>query len=270
MLVATALRRGLLHPGTAGSLREKLGHLFLRSAAARAALAPISERKYAVVIERHKAWSLLENFRGALNFVEDILGGCLPDLMCYGPQSRGMPIIIFSDASFSLPVPPWRCCSGRVAFAVFMPDEGRAVWALADVPGTLMDCINAFKKRKTLIIPLEAIALFSALFAPELQSTFAGTDIVHIADNQTVNGIAVKSYSAAPDVGRMLSAYSLRLAALAARSWVHYVPSALNNADPSSRPPAPGRPESYELLNLGQALHRIDFVFPAAFSWTEF
>ena len=35
-----------------------------------------------------------------------------------------------------------------------MPDEGRVVWALADVPGTLMDRINAFKKRKTLFKPL--------------------------------------------------------------------------------------------------------------------
>ena len=68
----------------------------------------------------------------------------------------------------------------------------------------------------------------------------------------------------------MLSAYSLRLAALAARSWIHYVPSALNIADPPSRPPVPGRPEHYELLSLDLALERIDFVFPAAFSWTEF
>jgi hypothetical protein len=153
---------------------------------------------------------------------------------------------------------------------VFTPDEGRVVWAAADVPGSLMDRIHAFKMRKTLIIPLEAMALFSALFAPELQPILAGADIVHFADNQTVNGIAVKNYSAAPDVGRMLSSYSLRLAALAARSWVHYVPSALNIADPPSRPPATGRPECYELLNLGRMLHRIDFVFPAVFSWTEF
>ena len=69
-----------------------------------------------------------------------------------------------------------------------------------------MDHIHAFKKWKTLIIPLEAITLFSALFAPELQSKFSGADIVHFADNQTMNGIAVKKYSAAPDVGRMLSA----------------------------------------------------------------
>ena len=113
VLVATALRTGLLHPGTVGSLREKLGHLFLRSAAARAALAPISERKYAVVIEGHKAWSLSETFRGALNFVEDMLGGRLPDLMCYGPQSRGRPVIIFSDASFSPPVPVLRGAAAR-------------------------------------------------------------------------------------------------------------------------------------------------------------
>jgi len=44
-----------------------------------------------------------------------------------------------------------------------------------------------------------------------MQSTFAGADIVHFADNQTVNGIAVMNYLAAPDVGRMLSAYSLKL-----------------------------------------------------------
>ena len=270
VLVATALRTGLLHPGTAGSLRGKLGHLFSRSAAARAALAPISERQYALAIEGHKAWSLSETLRGALHFVEDMLGGRLPDLMYYGPQSRGKPVIIFSDASFSPPVPPRCRGSGRVAFVVFTPDEGRVVWAAADVPGSLMDHIHAFKMRKTLIIPLEAMALFSALFAPELQPILAGADIVHFADNQTVNGIAVKNYSAAPDVGRMLSSYSLRLAALAARSWVHYVPSALNIADPPSRPPATGRPECYELLNLGRMLHRIDFVFPAAFSWTEF
>lgn len=269
-LVATALRTGALHPGAAASLRGKLGHLFSRSAAARAALSTISERQYAVASEAHGTWSLSASLRGALVFVQDMLGGGLPDLVYYGPESRGKPIIVFSDASFSPPSPPLLCNSGRVAFVVFMPDADRVIWAAADVPPALMMLIGLFKKRKTLIIPLEAIALFSALFAPELQSTFAGADIVHFADNQTVNGIAVKNYSAAPDVGRMLSAYSLRLAALAARSWIHYVPSALNIADPPSRPPVPGRPEHYELLSLDLALERIDFVFPAAFSWTEF
>jgi hypothetical protein len=35
-----------------------------------------------------------------------------------------------------------------------MPDGDRVMWAAADVPGTLMDRINAFKKRKTLFKPL--------------------------------------------------------------------------------------------------------------------
>jgi hypothetical protein len=116
----------------------------------------------------------------------------------------------------------------------------------------------------------ETIALVSAWFAPELQCFLRDCDVLQFADNQAVNASAIKGYSSAPDVGRMISAYFLRLASLNARSWVHYVPSALNPADSPSRPPKLGFPEGAELSAFGLPLCRIDFVFPSVWSWSSF
>lgn len=271
-LIAAALRTNELRPSEAASLRGKLGHLFSRSLAARAALAPISSRQYQVAapVGDSDRWCLSKELRGALHFVRDMLGGDLPDLIFFGPHSRGRPVVIFSDASFSPPIPPNIMGCGRVAFVVFEPGADRAFWAAADVPSAVMCRLHAFRQRLSQIIPLEAIALFSPIFAPELQSLLTEADILQFADNQTVNAIAVKNYASSPDIGRMLSAYSLRLARLKARSWVVYVPSALNIADSPSRPPRAGLPEFHDLLALRVALRRIDFVFPSAFSWTSF
>jgi hypothetical protein len=264
-----------LSPSQAASLRGKLGHLFSRSSAARAALAPLTRRQYQLPNpsaggSESLSWALTEDLRSSLSFSADMLAGLLPDLLYHGPSSRGRPCVMFSDASLLPPVPPLLMGSGRVGFVVFNPDGVSAVWAAADVPVDLMLRLNGFRNRKTHIIPLEAIALFSAFFSPELQALFAGADVYQFADNQTVNAISVKGYSSAPDVGRMISAFSLRLVSLGTRTWVVYVPTKLNIADPLSRPPLPGLLECQALLDFGLVLHRIEFVFPSVFSWTEF
>lgn len=275
MLVESFQRSQSLSPSQAASLRGKLGHLFSRSSVARAALAPLTRRQYQLpgAGDDHSgslAWALTEDLRSSLSFSADMLAGLLPDLLYHGPSSRGRPLVMFSDASLLPPVPPMLVGSGRVGFVVFHPDGRSATWASADVPVDLMLRLHSFRNRKTHIISLEAIALFSPFFSPELQNLLAGADVFQFADNQTVNAISVKGYSSAPDVGRMLSAFSLRLASLGARTWVVYVPTELNIADPLSRPPVPGMPECHALLVFGLELIRIDFVFPSAFSWINF
>ena len=99
------------------------------------------------------------------------------------------------------------------------------------------------------------------LIAPQLASILRGKDILHFADNQGANFIAIKGYSSAPDLARIVSVAHHRLALLQAHWWVAYVPSAMNPAD------APSRGDLSALQERGAI--RIDFTFPSLDSWTS-
>jgi hypothetical protein len=66
------------------------------------------------------------------------------------------------------------------------------------------------------------------------------------------------------------SSWTLRSVELACRSWLHWVPSKFNIADPLSRPTVLGLSDDFSLLGLGFPLLRVVFVFLSSFSWREF
>jgi hypothetical protein len=96
---------------------------------------------------------------------------------------------------------------------------------------------------------------------PKLQSVLKGRDILHFADNQGANCVAIKGYSSAPDLARIASVVHLRIAHLQARWWISFVASSANPAD------APSRGDFSNLLSRGA--RRFDFVFPSLKSWKD-
>jgi hypothetical protein len=271
-LAAGALVSNSLSPLDASSLRGKFGFVLGLSSAARGVLSSVGMRQYAVCSSPVDGllWALDDDLRGALSFIVELFEGDLPDRVFFGPRQSRSPLVSISDASWVPPLPPSTIGSGRVAFVVFVPGIDFVFWAAADVPFEVMSRLHVFRQRTTHIIPLEAIALVSPLFCPELSIYFQDSDVLYFADNTTVNACAVKGYSSAPDVARFISAWSLRGAAFNVRSWIHYVPSALNIADAPSRPTPAGASDEDSLKGLGFSLRRIDFVFPSVFGWSQF
>ena len=273
-LAQQVLGSGELSPSLAGSLRGKFGYIFSLGSGARAVLSVIGRRQYALVgrsgLLSGVRWALDTDLHQALGFIVELLQGDLPDLVFPGPRHSISPVVVFSDASWSPPFPPSLIGSGRVAFVVFVPGRDLVIWAAQDVPEAVLLRLHGFRPRSTHIIPLEAIAMFSPLFCPALTGYFQGADVLWFGDNQTVNFSARKGYSTAPDVARLVSSWSLRGVELACRSWLHWVPSEFNIADPPSRPTVLGLSDDSSLLALGFPLLRVDFVFPSSFSWREF
>ncbi len=79
-------------------------------------------------------WALDTDLQYALGFIVELLQGDLPDLVFPGPLHSIPPVVVFSDASWSPPIPPSLIGSGRVAFVVFVPCRDLAIWATQDVP----------------------------------------------------------------------------------------------------------------------------------------
>ena len=103
------------------------------------------------------------------------------------------------------------------------------------------------------------MALIAVYINPNLQDSLRGADVNHFADNTAANGAAIKGYSPAPDIARLVGAYHLRIARLGARIWIEYVPSAANIADMPSR-------GNFELVESIGA-KRIPFIFLSLASW---
>jgi hypothetical protein len=267
-----ALVSDSLSPTLAASLRGKFGFVLGLSSAARGVLSSVGQRQYELSSSHsaNERRPLTEDLRGALSFIIELFEGALPDRVFFGPHRARRPLVSISDASWIPPVPPLTVGSGRVAFVCFVPDIDFVYWAASDVPSEVMFRLHKFRPRETHIIPLETIALVSPQFCPELAVHFQDSDILYFADNSTVNASAVKGYSSAPDVARLISSWSLRGALRNSSSWIHYVPSALNIADAPSRPTPIGAANENSLKVLGFPLRRIEFVFPSEFSWSRF
>jgi len=113
-------------------------------------------------------------------------------------------------------------------FSSSLTDEEWSYTA-SEVPQEILLRINGLrkkkKKKKSLISPLEELVMAAPFLTPELQSTLRGRDILHFADNQGANRVAIKGYSSAPDFAVM------RIALLQTRWWISFVASAANPAD---------------------------------------
>jgi hypothetical protein len=249
-LVATILEEGHFGAGIQAHLTGKLGYVLLDKAG-RAALQPLVDH----VCDDGRS-DLDQSM--ALSFIQKLLGGELPDKIMYSLQRKPPVTTVFSDASEEPPQPPSIWPVGRLAFIVFKPN-GETVYAETLVPAEVFQLIHGLKARKKHICTLETMALIAVYINPNLQDSLRGADVNHFADNTAANGAAIKGYSPAPDIARLVGAYHLRIARLGARIWIEYVPSAANIADMPSR-------GNFELVESIGA-KRIPFIFPSLASW---
>jgi hypothetical protein len=83
------------------------------------------------------------------------------------------------------------------------------------------------KEKKQFICFLELLALAAPLLA--------GRDILHFGDNSAANTSAIRGYSSAPDMARVVSALHLQWLRLRVRKWIEYVKSGANGSDDPSR-----------------------------------
>jgi hypothetical protein len=124
----------------------------------------------------------------------------------------------------------------------------------AEVPTEVLASLRELRHQKTFIHPLEEIGVVAPYFSPELQEVFRGRLVLHFADNQAANGAAVKGYSRALDLSRIVHSLHMRLSSLGIRLWIDYVRSAGNIADAPSR-------SDYQWLQQRGA-QRVTFVIP--------
>jgi len=152
----------------------------------------------------------------SLSFIQKLQEGELPDTVMYSAQRKPLVTVVFSDASEEPPQPPSVWPSGRLAFIVFN-SNGAIVYAETIVPSEIFQLIDNLRARKKHICTLETMALIAVYINPSLQDDLRGADVNHFVDNTAANGAAIKGYSPAPDIARLVGAYHLRIAQLGAR-----------------------------------------------------
>jgi len=232
----------------------------------RAATQPMRARQYATESDGEEldwAISTCVPLSTAIDFTLKLLMGNLPDVVFKGIDSVLPPIMVWSDASWHPEQGPL-IGAGRVAFIAFIPQPGRRprlVFAESLVPASVLTRITVLREQQNLICPLEEIALAAPYFCPEIACDLVGRDVLHFADNTAANGVAIKGYSAAPDLALIISSMQLRIARQGIRLWIQFVPSKLNLAD------APSRGDFSHLLGLHA--ERVSFVFPSFDGWSD-
>ena len=106
-----------------------------------------------------------------------------------------------------------------------------------------------------------------AYFCPQLQEKLIGRDILHFGDNTGSNGAVIKGYSPAPDTDMLVGNLHLRLRRLAARFWLHYVPSKANPADLPTRVDIESQTDWKRFTDIYSPT-RLSFVCPSLAHWT--
>jgi len=263
-----AAAQDILHAGTisaaeASSLVGKFRWIACLGRMGLAATQPLTRiANSAAGKARHGLVSLREDQAATqgLSLIASLTDGSLPPAiyMASAPQA---PIVVFSDAPWD-PRPPLLFGFGQVAYIVIErnPDGSeKCFFAAAEVPQEVLRRLHNLRTQKTFICPLEEIAMAAPFLSPELRDTLRGRDVLHFADNQGANCIAIKGYSSAPDLARIVSVVHLNIAKLQVRWWVAFVPSANDPAD------APSKGDFAELEAAGAV--RIDFSFPSLASW---
>jgi len=251
-LVTKILEEGHFGTGMQAHLSGKLGYVLIDKAG-RAALQPLIDRESddgRIDVDQSMS----------LTFIQRLLDSELPDKVIFSAQRKPLVTVVFSDASEEPPQPPSLWPQGRIAFIVYKPN-GAIVYAETLVPAKVFKLVHDLRAREKHICTLETMALIAVYINPGLQEDLRGADVNHFADNTAANGAAIKGYSPAPDIARLVGAYHLRIARLGARIWIEYVPSAANIADMPSR-------GNFELIESIGA-KRIPFVFPSMASWGD-
>ena len=262
-----AVEEDHLSPAQASSLRGKLLWVWLYGRVGRAEMRPFKDRQYgrcsAEVLERQRldsgggAWPLDEPLRRAFGFVDGMLAGELPDVVLRALPRSEAPVVVLSDASWH-PVAGDVLGAGHMAFVVWVPGAdggGRTFFADAEADRATLQSIYGMREQRTLICPLEAVALAAPYCCPELRVHLEGRDVLHFADNMAANAAAMRGDSAAADLARVQSVMHARWHALGLSPWVEYVRSKANLSDLPSR-------GQYDAL-VGMGAKRVEFRVPS-------
>ena len=153
------------------------------------------------------------------------------------------PVIIYSDAEGT-------SCIG----AVWADLAGEAVFASARIPGKI---VKGLHQRRTQINAFEVIAAWCAVSAAPVDRT--DRDVILFVDNTVAAFCIMKGSSSASDITAIVGCFWEVVERFRISLAVHWVPSAMNCADPPSRQRRPplGASASYSKIHwhrLGRAI----------------
>ena len=219
-LCQSVLKRGVLHPGQAATLRGKL--YFAASTAygkvGRAALQPIIQRQERPGVDTR----LTRGMVAALRFFITLLRHMPAREVALGEDPR-RPLIVWSDAA-------WEKGVGSLGWVVYDPDSGEYVHSAAEIPSHILDL---FVRKKQKIGQCEILAANVPYYS--LPDLFRGRQVVHWIDNTSAISCLIHGYSNKPDSALLVNAFNLFNAGLRCRIHFEYVESKANVADLPSR-----------------------------------
>ena len=243
----SALRRGVLTPHEAASLRGKI--FFCLSAAygmvGRAATLPLVQRQYR---DRSYGFYVGSELHHSMLFFEALLPR-LPLLHVPLAPSTVPPLLVYTDASFWLqkrkrPASSNGCAAGverlrrherlrgALGAVVYDPVSGIVRHASALPPWDIL--LSSWRHdRKTYIAELEALAAISVYST--YPAVFAGRKVNHFIDNTVALSAFINGYSGKPELAKAVNVFYLQLVGLRATAYLEYVPSKANIADLPSR-----------------------------------
>ena len=190
-----------------------------------------------------------------------MLAGALPDVRMRAYDVDERPVVVMSDAMWKprdAGEPHASLGEGHMAFLIWIPmlgGSGKLAFAEAPADVELLQSLADMRVQKTFVCALEAVAMLAAYLVPELEDSLRGRMVIHFADNQAANGVAVKGYSGARDLAKVVRIMQDTWSVLRIDPWVEYVRSAANLAD------QPSRGELGPLLRMGAV--RVPFNVPA-------
>ena len=177
--------------------------------------------------------------RSSLGFISGMLAGSLPDVVLRAASCESRPVVVLTDAMWE-PVEGSPLGYGHMGYVVWVPltgGGGKLLYAEGRASIRLMQCLRRLHDKKTYVCPLEAVAM-NAPFVCSTEGvldSIRGRDVIVLADNQGVNGAAVKGFAGARDLACIVG-YTRRVwHDLDVDPWVEYVRSKANLADDPSR-----------------------------------
>jgi hypothetical protein len=259
-----ALATNTLSPARAASLRGGCNWVLCHGHAGKAALQPLTVRQYSDDAANMKGWHLSEQLKECLIFIVSFFGEDLPDVvypLSLSDTPSLPPVVILSDAMWN-PVPGNPLGVGQMAFIVWVPGtqgDGQLFFSWSVASTEALAFSFGLREKKQFICFLEEMALAAPYFHPDLVSMLEGRDVLHFGDNTSANMAAVKGYSKAPDMARVVSSLRLQWLRLRIRTWIEFVKSEANWSDD------PSRNEFVRLREMGAS--ELDWLDPPFKGW---
>ena len=221
-LLRTARGERKLTPGMASTIRGKLGFVLLTAWAkfGRGASQPLIQR------EHHDSppYSWSSALDAMLEFYETVLPN-LPDLaVSLAPLPLVLPVIIYTDASFSKRCGIMYCV---LAFFVFDPADGRLYYSSFTLP---MSMYRFFvPDKKTYIMQGELLAAIAVYFT--MPETLRGRSLLHFCDNTGALSALINGTARKPDCALLANTFHTQMFGLRSHIFLDWVPSEANIAD---------------------------------------